>query len=355
MLRHVAGRELQELASGIDALYLSGRAQVPSVVLDRLAEARFASESASETTPMELGGCEFLMAPGGFGKYRYRLSHRNGIVGVTPSEHLPAFRVQPRSEYLHGVGARAGVDWFRHILEAECGAVALTVSRIDVHADWQGWDLGWSDRERFVCRADALAMRGERGELTGWEFGRRDTNTLCARMYDKTVQVQRTGSDYWLDIWGDHYRPDLPVLRVEFEFGRTGLRQFKVNTPEEAIDSAGGLWMAATHDWLTYRIPTDDATRSRWPIAEEWRQVQRAAISEGAQGLERMHEGYRQGNLRTLAPGLVGYVSSFGALTGTSGIEDTCRALPSLLRHYGEWSGTEFADRIAEKRRRLSL
>jgi len=346
---------LVEVASGIDSLYFSGRVKVPSPTLARLAEARAAAESVSESTTCQIGGEDFEVADHGYRKYRFWLSHANGFVGVSPSEHLPPIRVQPRAEFLHGVGAAVAVAWFRRVLETECGAMRLSASRIDVHADWQGWAPGWEDRERFVCRADAIALRGDRGGLTGWEFGRRETNTLCARIYDKTLEIERKGNDYWLDIWGERYRPELPVIRVEFEIGRTGIREFGIDTPEEAIEGAGGLWMAATHDWLTYRTPTSDQTRARWPIAEEWRCVQRATIADGAHGLERMREGQRLGQLRTLAPGLVGYMASFGALSGTSGIEDTCDKVPSLLRHYGEWRGVTFSDRIAAKRRKWAV
>jgi hypothetical protein len=355
MKRQMGNEGLRELASGIDTLNLSGRASVPVGLVERLAHARSAAESSSRPMPVDIGGLSFDVAASGLGKYRYRLTHRNGVIGVTASEHLPAFRIQPRAEFLHGVGAAAAIQWFRDLLEAECGAVFLTVSRIDIHGDWQGWQPNWGDRERFLCRADAIAMRGERGELTGWEFGRRDTNTVCARIYDKTRQVQKLGIDYWYDIWGDRYDPGVSVLRVEFEFGRTGLRLFSVDTPDEAIEAAGGLWMAATQDWLTYRTKTDDGTRSRWPIAEEWRQVQRALISEGSHGLERMREGFRQGQLRTLAPGLVGYLSSFGALTGTTGVEDTSRALPRFLHQYELESGVLFSERIVDKVRRWML
>jgi len=348
--RHAAIGEIRELASGIDALYLSGRAAVPSGLLDRLAEARVAAEMVSEAVPIELGGSEFAMAPFGWGKYRYRLLHDNGLVGVTRSERLPALRIQPRAEFLHGVGPDAAVDWFRQRFEDEVGPLRLSVSRVDLHADWQGWVPDWDDRERFVCRANALAMRGDCGDLTGWEFGRKGTKTISARIYDKTLEVEQKGNDYWLDIWGDAYEPELPVLRVEFEFGREGLREFRIDLPGEAIDASGALWVSATHEWLSYRSPTDDQTRSRWPVAPEWEQVQRARLADGAAGLDRIREGRRLGTLRTLGPSLVGYLAAFGANVGTVGIGDTCEALPRFLEHYSRWSGISFEDRIASKR-----
>ncbi len=342
------------MASGVDALYLSGRA-VPQDLLDRLEEARSASEQAPRAPTVLLGGQEFVVAPHAWGKYRFRLAHSNGLVGVTPSQHLPALRIQPRAEFLHGVGPVQAVRWFHDVLETVCGPVHLTVSRLDLFADWQGWALDWEDRERFVCRADAIALRGERGEMTGWEFGRRSTKTVCARIYDKTLQVGREGIDYWFDIWGDRFDAESSVLRVEFEFGRAGLRDFGITTPEDAIAGAGGLWAWATGEWLSYRSPTDDQTRSRWPVAAEWRQVGRAAVVGKAHGLVRMAASHRQGELRTLAPGLVGYVSSFAALVEAVDIPDTCRELAAFLRRFSVWSEVSFADRVQDKRQRRAL
>lgn len=346
---------LVELASGIDALYLSGRAALPGDLLDRLAECRLEAELAASPVQIDLGGSEFVVSPRGLGKYAYCLTHRNGVVAITPSDRLPALRVQPRAEFLHGVGATNAVEWFRSALEAACGHVAWSVSRLDLHADFQGWQLDWADRERFVCRADALAIHGERGEVTGWRFGLRKTKTICARIYDKTREIERKGLDYWQDIWGDRYEVGRPVLRIEVEFGRIGLNEFRVDTPDEVISSAGGLWMSATHNWLTYRRPSPDRTRSRWPVASEWAQIQHASIADGAHAIDRVREGLRRGNLRKIAPALVGYASTFAAIVGTEGVDDTCALLPTLIRTYGCWSGRPFAERVLDKRRSLGL
>lgn len=93
----------------------------------------------------------------------------------------------------------------------------LTASRLDVFADWQGLDVTDEDRHRFVRRAKARAMRDYGSTFTGFEFGRRNSNTLLARIYDKTFEVERTGKRWWLDIWGPSYDPAKVVQRVEFE------------------------------------------------------------------------------------------------------------------------------------------
>src|ERR1035437_9586951 len=150
--RNEAPEEIRELASGIDALYLSGRAALPGEFLDRLATARGEAEDSGGAQGISVGGVEFDVASHGMGKYRYCLSHQRGQVGVSPSTHLPSLRVQPRTEFLHGLGVRAACEWFMAILAAEVGACVFTVSRLDMYVDVQGWSPSGDDRHRFICR-----------------------------------------------------------------------------------------------------------------------------------------------------------------------------------------------------------
>ena len=340
-----------ELASGVDALYLSGRAALPESLLTRLADRRQVAEGTGGAIPFQLGNTEFGLAPHAFSKYRYCLDHRHGRVGLTPSRLLPAVRVQPRTEFLQGVGPRAAAEWFGDVLSPECGAIRFGVSRLDLHADFQGWSLDGDQRHRFVCRASLRDTHEDGQELTGFEFGRRTSKTITARIYDKAKESHRKGTDFWPLIWGASYRRGLPVHRVEFEFGREGLNQYGLDTPDEVLDAAGALWSDVTASWLTYRTPTSDCTRSRWPVAKEWEQVQRARIGEAASGVERVYAGRVKGSLRRLMPGLVGHLAGFAALTGCSGIADTLARLPAALHDYEISSGLAFSERIAEKLR----
>jgi len=50
----------------------------------------------------------------------------------------------------------------------------------------------------------------------------------------------------------------------------------------------GGLWGYASDEWLTYRSPTADRARSRWPLAPHSLQVQPVTLGHQAVGLERL-------------------------------------------------------------------
>lgn len=230
--------------------------------------------------------------------------------------------MQPRAEFLHGIGPAEVVQWFRSILEAECGPVQLTTSRVDLHADFQGWALSGNDRGRFVCRAKDLATYEEGDAFNGLQFGKRGSQTVSARIYNKTVESAKRGTAYWRDIWGSDYIDGIPVLRVEFEIGRDALRQYGLDTPEDVLAATGALWVSLTGSWLSYRIPTSNGTKSRWPVAPEWEDVCRAMIVDGAFGIERMYAGKRRGELQNLADGLVGYLSSFAALTNCNSFDE---------------------------------
>ncbi|MCW2501712.1 MAG: hypothetical protein JWN87_3388 [Frankiales bacterium] len=118
---------------------------------------------------------------------------------------------------------------------------------------------------------------------------------------------------------------------------------------------APGAWAALTTGWLTYRRPTADQTRARWPLAEEWARIQAASFAERAVGLERVKEGRHKGSLRKLAPGLVGYLAAAAAHLGTDDVESTLDALPPVIRDYEIVTRKSFAERVRVKRRALGL
>ena len=339
----------KQLASGIDALYLSGHGLVRAETLEELAHQRDLAEARLPAS-LSLGPLSFAVAPHGWGKYRYCLEHPVGRVGVSPSRHLPPLRIQPRSEFLHALGPARAVETFEQLLGAHCIGLGFSVSRADLYVDVTGFPLETAMAGRFVCRGEARRSYETAGRCSGFDFGSRRTGSLYARVYDKLLDVERTGHDWWFEIWGEDHEGDGPVTRVEFEIGRQGLGEFSLDSPAEVLDGAPGLWRYATGEWLTYRSPTADSNRTRWPLAPEWRVVQEAALA-GAEGdLERLRARGRAGSLRRLTPGLIGYLVGFAALVGTVDIDDTLAALDGHVRNDEIVRRKRFADRVERRR-----
>jgi hypothetical protein len=150
--------------------------------------------------------------------------------------------VQLHSAYMHSVGMDRALDLMEALLRHEmfAGAYRLNVSRIDIYADFQGWEPQVTDLARFVSFSrhrrgfqedQQVYMTGPR--LTGFMFGKGD---LAARIYDKTVEIQRRGVSWLPDLWGIDVSGQ-PVWRLEFQYRRAVLAEFNLSGVDETVGS----------------------------------------------------------------------------------------------------------------------
>ncbi len=298
----------------------------------------------------QLGPLSFVVSGRGFGKYRFGLEHPIGRVGVSPSERLPPIRVQPRSEFLHGVGPAATVDVFHQLLSPVVDDLRFSASRVDLYADVTGFPLQLSDHDRFVCRAEARRSYQSAGRCSGFDFGARGSRSLHGRVYDKLLDVLRTGHDWWFEIWDEDFDEDAGITRVELEFPRQVLTDFDLDTPDQVLAATSALWRYGTDMWLTYRTVTSDSNTARWPIDPRWELVQKAALGGTTTELERLTRRARAGSLRRLTPGLIGYLVGFAAQVQTTEITDTLVALDRHMRNDEIVRGVPFTERIERRR-----
>lgn len=349
----LASASIVELASGVDAFYLTGLCALPLTLLDDLDAARVLARETRTPTPLAFGENEFLVAGGGVNRYAYRLDHPHGMIAFTSSRSLPPVSVQPRAAFIHAVGAAEAVDWFTSLLELVLGTVSWKASRVDLFMDSHGWDLGAEDRGRFVCRGTQRVTYEDSDDLTGLRFGA--GKPVMARIYDKTLESQLKGTDWWPAKWGAAYRPGERVLRVEFQVGRELIRQVGLSGPDDVLQELPRIWAYLTEEWLTYRQESSDATRSRWPLAHEWTNVQSAGLRGDALGIDRVYGGERAGSIRKLLPQLQGYLSSAGALLGAASLSETLSRVERLLTAEEERTGILFSGRLGGKRAELGF
>ena len=241
------------------------------------------------------------------------------------------------------------------VLEPELRQLRLWVNRVDLFADWQGWNLGLEDAQRFVCRADARRTYEIGGTLTGFEFGSRKTKTFLARLYDKTADMAAKDNGWWLEVWGDRYVPGPPVHRLEFEIGRQGLR--RVRPQHSGPGPRRRRRPVGLRHWGMVDLPLPHRRPDPFPLAPRpgVAPVQQATLGHQAVGLERLRLARRSKSIEKLLPGLTGYLASMGALLGTEGIDDTLGAIGHHLHTYEIISHTAFADRVARRRSELEL
>jgi hypothetical protein len=163
-------------------LYLSGRGSISTAVAHDLEARKAAAGAAGQPVPLDLAGVEFDVKAGPFKKYPYCLEHPKGLIGVSPSGPLPAVYIQPRAEFIHACAPKNVVSWYQQRVAALCGDVVLSVSRVDLHADWQGWQLTGDDRRRFVSYADNRHTYEEGARFSGFEFGTSASHTVVGRI-----------------------------------------------------------------------------------------------------------------------------------------------------------------------------
>lgn len=344
--------ELTELASGVDSLYLSGRCELPATLLAELEAAKLDALNQGGPVGFEFGGYDWQLKSSSLHRYRYWLDHPLAAVGITPSDNLPALFVQFRSEGIHSMGANGLLAWLNSAVGNADLAPVWSVSRMDLHADWQGWTLTGDHRRRFVCRSRSLATYEEGPDLSGFSFGNRRSKTITARIYDKTNEIATKGGAWLFEVWGDAFDADLPGLRVEFEFSRNALREMTLHDPVTTLAQVDRMWAYATREWLTYRSLSNHSCVFRWPIAREWQQIQNATLAGSAIPMTRITDANRAADLERIMPGLTGYMATFGALTGNDTIDDACTALPNHLRAYENRSRRSYCSRVHERQRK---
>jgi hypothetical protein len=342
--------DVVELVSGVDALYLSGHAYLSKAFLARLEDARLFADQVSMPVPFELGPLTFGLAPHGWGKHRFCLDHEYGRIGFTSSTRLPAVRIQPRAEFLHALGPTATVRHFDELLRPLMDRLVFNVARLDLFCDVEGLVLRGEDRRNFLCRGDASTTYEAGHVCTGLAFGSRRTQRISARIYDKTAEMTVKGTDWWDLIWGDRHQPGAQVWRIEFEIGRTALTELELFHPDAVLAAVPSLWRYCTGDWLTLRTPGPDSNSSRWPVAPPWRVVQGATLAHNGTELTWIRRRKRASSFRRLMPGLVGYLVSFAALSGTLTVADTLEALTAHMTDDEIVRRTTFTERVRRRR-----
>jgi hypothetical protein len=354
----VAFVTLRLLASGIDTLHLSAKGTVRAGVWEALEEAKREAQEADEAVPFEfpVTSQAFLLKPYGLRGYAYWLTSPDFELLIGRGARFPAALVQLHAAYLHSMGPAWSVDLAVQLLRLEvfAGVADVTVSRVDLYADGQGWDLDLADLRRFVCRARGRRVFVERAQafasgrrVTGFMFGR---GALVARLYDKTEEIRARGTSWLRDLWGER-DDDHAVWRVEFQFRREALAEFNLRTVADVLAAVQDIWCYAAENWLTLRMPTDDARERRWPVDPVWRDVQAVTISPSVSGVVRRR--LFQATEERIVQGLQGYLTSWAALRDGRHLHRTLEAAGPILERYLTSRGRTFAGEVQRKRARF--
>ncbi|MCF8568386.1 hypothetical protein LLE49_27080 [Alicyclobacillus tolerans] len=252
------------------------------------------------------------------------------------------------------------------------------VSRIDVAVDTDTLQFQEEDRNRFTSRARYQANYGEsqcysedfgdidseevsnmvetatyhRGsECTGFVFGK---GSLLARIYNKWFEITKSHSykndkQFFAGIWKQAgWNIEKDVWRIEFQLRREALHEFKeANTQRtyaemsvpETVEKIAAIFPYLMLEWLTYRTPTRDKNKAKWPIDPHWKQM--VEQFEKYYGISERHPLTPQFNPVHLAKSLKGYLSAYAVAIGESSSLRLFEHLSALLTESLELKDTE--------------
>ena len=268
--------------------------------------------------------------------------------------------------------------------------VYLQVSSVDLCVDVVGWeDVERLDRmQNFVSRSRKRMVHDESewvGEVksreysvgfarTGYDFSRDNhgSSALSCRMYDKSRELERSGKEWFLDLWRSHgwSEEDGRVWRVEFSFKREALHELlQENTSDEVVfwgvedayelpDRLAVLWAYAAGQvdagpdglpdgWLRCVVPNGDKNRSRWPTHPVWQLIQ-AAFLDPVAGPPHFGKIVRKRwvdhNVEKGIEAVMGYLTSLAAWAGGELAEDGVDL--SIVLHWLVGKGSQYLERV---------
>jgi len=348
---------MKVLSSGIDTLNMAAKGQVQPEVWELLAEAQQRARLEEESQPVEfpMTGQAFLVKPHGLRDHTYWLTSPDFELILGKSEKFPPVLVQLHSAYMHSVGIDRALELMEALLRHEIFASAyrLNVSRIDIYADFQGWEPQVADLDRFVSFSrhrrgfqdnQQIYMTGPR--LTGFMFGKGD---LAVRIYDKTIEIDRRGVSWLRDLWGTG-DSDRPVWRLESQYRRAVLAEFNLSGVDEILASVQDLWRYGTEEWMSLRVPTNHSIRRRWPMDPVWEEIRRIRIAPTATGVVRRR--LVQASELRLLQGFHGYATSLAALRHQPERHEALADIGRLLDQYLASRGRRFEGEVRRKQDR---
>lgn len=352
--------EVTVLAAGLDSVYVSARGVLRHGLLGVLQNIQRTAAEDREPVVIELrdDAGAFLLRPHGWRGYPIRMDAPNYTVCIGATKPFPPVYVMVRSSFLHHVGAEDALDITREMVERDLFAapVPIQVSRADVYADFQGWHPAPGDLHRFVCRASwrrlfeepetetdvsrRLHSIGRR--FSGFVFGKGD---IVARIYDKTLELAHSGETWPEAIWIDR-DAEQPVWRVEFQFRRRALHEFRVAHVHELLNGRQDLWEYGTR-WLSLRRKVRHLRPSRWPETTTWRAIRSAQMGSPRSGLVRQR--INEASVERLVRGFVGYSTSLAAAGSIADVDSLIASVPRAERYVVQ-RGMSLDDVVARKR-----
>lgn len=289
--------------------------------------------------------------------YAYKLSCKDFSIAFADNEmksNSPVF-VRFMSSYIWSYGAQKALEHFMSWFECfGVKPIRNRLSRADICADTDQFSFIQNDVKGVITRAKSKTDHFVNEEYTtgrkfsGFTIGR--GNPLLARVYDKTLEIKKSGKIWFYEIWNKNgWKDNKVVWRVEFQLRREVLKELSIDTLERLFENVDKLWSYLTVDWMTIRQPSKDNV-SRWKLKRKWKLIQLANLDYQPTSLIR--EVIKTGNLKQLMDQAAGIMMSVASITDHDSIQDTSDVIKTWFEVNLMKKNTTFeAEKIKRKSR----
>ena len=357
----IEGQNTQLLRVGIDSLYLSYHGTLSAemaIRLDKLKElAQSKDPDRVKLAQISIGEHLFEVKDRGRFPYEFILVdrwYRIEVAGLR-AERAPMAYVKIASEPLTFEGPERVEADLRSVIEA-LGLVdgEPSVSRADLCVDFTtDLAIGSIQEREWVTRARTFSQHSVSRKFSGWSIA--VGSDLSARLYNKLLELDKSGKDYLRQIWMDLGWDGIQdIWRLEFQYRREVLRQLGVKYFRDLLQLLGGLWFYSTNDWLRLTCPDPiDKTQTRWPTNPMWQALQGAdwGVEQGCHR-NKTSTG-RPPSERWLYVNGLSAVTSFMALHGVTDAGEGGRLYFSAAREYHDskeyLTGVSFQEYMEQK------
>jgi len=321
--------EFKEVFKGIDSLYVSFKGTLKEGLKERMEEKKKLAQSEDEKEQalavMTIDDHCFEVSDRGTKWYSFILVDNWYHLQISGSKRqkLPQVYVQVSSELLTCYGLDNAIINLRKIVNILLETIEEeTISRMDIFTDFvTDKELESIEKVSWVTRAQKTHKYWNGDIFTGWTIGQ--GGDILARLYDKTVEIEKSRKDYLKEIWEKQgWDTFQRVWRLEFQLRRELLGQMKINTFLSLQEKTNDVWRYGTQDWLRLAINDNTINRTRWMTDPLWEKIQDVRFNDGKfTGILREVNKSRIPSDKTLFQNGIGYITAFAAREGFENVD----------------------------------
>ena len=134
---------------------------------------------------------------------------------------------------------------------------------------------------------------------------------------------------------------------METELRRPLLVEHGLRGADEVLAGIQDLWRYVTTRWLSFRVPTSDERRRRWPLDPAWQILQAVELAPTQLGVVRGR--VAEATEYQLLQGATGYLTGLAAMHPEwEGLRGTLDRIGPIMRRYLETTGRTWSTEVAK-------